>query len=135
MVFSLELNCMKRSSLAKEYLYINTILNFKVKYHIFCNVKLYLNEKFWEKSILQIKPLFLSPPSPLRNGWSNFGFKVLLYVTFAFEQSIIYSFKTVIRSTHPGTVETSLTRNHEVAGSIPGLIHQVRDLALLWAVV
>lgn len=46
MVFSLELNCMKRSSLAKEYLYINTILNFKVKYHIFCNVKLYLNEKF-----------------------------------------------------------------------------------------
>ena len=27
---------------------------------------------------------------------------------------------------------TNLTRNHEVAGSIPGLAQQVKDLVLLW---
>ena len=30
---------------------------------------------------------------------------------------------------------TSLTRNHEVTGSIPGLAHQIKDLALPRAVV
>ena len=33
-------------------------------------------------------------------------------------------------SAHRGTVETNLTRNHEVEGSIPGLTLWVKDLAL-----
>ena len=34
------------------------------------------------------------------------------------------------RHSHRGAVETNLTRNHEVAGSIPGLAPRVKDLAL-----
>ena len=34
-----------------------------------------------------------------------------------------------------GTVETNLTRNHEVVGSIPGLSQWVKDLVLLRVVV
>ena len=36
-----------------------------------------------------------------------------------------------LRSSHHGAVETNLTRNHEVMGSIPGLAQQVKDSALL----
>ena len=35
-------------------------------------------------------------------------------------------------SSHHGAVETNLTSNHEVVGSILDLIQWVKDLALLW---
>ena len=38
-------------------------------------------------------------------------------------------------SSRCGTGETNPTRNHEVAGSTPGLAQWVKDLVLLWAVV
>ena len=45
-----------------------------------------------------------------------------------------YYFKIFIcsRSSRCGTVETSLTRNHEVAGLIPGFTWCIKDPALLW---
>ena len=39
--------------------------------------------------------------------------------------------KKHIRSSHCGSVEMNLTSNREVAGSIPGLVQQVKDPALL----
>ena len=39
--------------------------------------------------------------------------------------------KFLFSSPHRGAVETNPTRNHEVAGSIPGLAQWVKDLALL----
>ena len=38
---------------------------------------------------------------------------------------------TLCWSSHRGAVETNPTRNHEVAGLIPGLTLWVKDLALL----
>ena len=42
---------------------------------------------------------------------------------------------TLKRSSCPGAVETNLTRNHQVLGSIPGLDQWVRDPVLPRAVV
>ena len=44
-------------------------------------------------------------------------------------------FKMRIRSSHLGAAEMNPTRNHEVAGSIPGLGQRVKDLVLPRAVV
>ena len=40
--------------------------------------------------------------------------------------------KTKQSSSRRGTVETNLTRKHEVVSSIHGLAQWVKDLALLW---
>ena len=48
---------------------------------------------------------------------------------------LILSLKLEMGSSHCGAVETNLTRNHEVAGLIPGLAQWVKDPALLWAVM
>ena len=40
--------------------------------------------------------------------------------------------KTTFQSSHRGSAETNLTRDHEVAGLSSGLAQWVKDLALVW---
>ena len=47
------------------------------------------------------------------------------------EDGSLLTSKKLRRSSRHGTVETNLTRNHEVVGLIPGLTQWVKDLALL----
>ena len=51
-------------------------------------------------------------------------------VTHGFNSSVPKRTQNKLRSSHCGAVETDLTRNHEVAGSIPGLTRWVKNLVL-----
>ena len=42
-----------------------------------------------------------------------------------------FPLRSIIRSAHYGSAKMNLTRNHEDAGSIPGLAQWVKDPALL----
>ena len=51
--------------------------------------------------------------------------------TLLFELNRRQNYKVHLGSSLCGTAETNTTRNHEVAGSIPGLVQWVKDSALL----
>ena len=97
-----------------------------------------------QKELLAAYPL-LSPPSRLQPlttaSHQRSGFKAChpphfqtgLLDSFSITPDgpdlFIEDSRCVARSSHPGTVELNLTRNHEVEGSIPGLAQWVKDRA------
>ena len=57
----------------------------------------------------------------------------LYLMGFSFTSSFVYHRlprNKILGSSYHGAAETNLIRNHEVAGSIPGLTQLVKDLAL-----
>ena len=68
----------------------------------------------------------------LKTGWSLFqGHKRRHYFCKTIAKRIKGK-KINSRSSHRGAAETNPTRNHEVAGLIPGLALWVKEPALLW---
>ena len=54
---------------------------------------------------------------------------IIIHKVFILINLLILKFG-LFQSSHCGTVETNQTRNHEIAGSIPGLTQWVKDPAL-----
>ena len=57
--------------------------------------------------------------------------KLTEHCKLAIMEKIKIIIKKKNQSSHHGTAEMNLTRNHEIAGSIPGLAQWVKDLVLL----
>ena len=77
-------------------------------------------EVSWELN----KDIFASCSLPGRQGSQRWAIMCNL-TNLAFEIGL-----AIFWSSHRGAAEMNPTRNHEVAGSIPGLVQWVKDLAL-----
>ena len=51
-------------------------------------------------------------------------------ISLVWALALVASFKRIWGSSRCGSAETNTTRNHEVAGSVPGLTQWVKELAL-----
>ena len=60
----------------------------------------------------------------------HFNFYVTVMLIYLYTLLHITYENTRFWNSHCGTAETNLTRNHEAAGSIPGLAHWVKNQAL-----
>ena len=102
------------------YLFFNVIL---LEYSWFTMLYLFQVYSKMNRLCIYMYSLFF-PIWVIRNYWVVF---LRLY-----SRSLLIMY---FRSSHRGATETNLTRNHEIASSIPGLTQWVKDPVLPWAVV
>ena len=77
----------------------------------------------WPKAILEQRQTLMVLAYPLM-------FEEIPMLAFCPSLKVLVVYK-IVGSSHRGTAEMNLTRNHEVVGAIPGLTQWVKDPALL----